>query len=103
MPNWFGYLSDFVDAGENLVMADDVTTPSDLPVSPIEKEKFEEALLDVNVSQRSRKEKSSRKMVRTQVHRSAWDHQLSPNPHALTIFRICSCSWSCAKRRRMSM
>ncbi len=45
----------FVDAGENLVMADDVATPSNPPVSLVEKEKLEEALLDVNVSQRSHK------------------------------------------------
>ncbi len=25
-------------------------------------------------------------MVRTRVDRSAWDRQLSPNPHALTIY-----------------
>jgi hypothetical protein len=25
-------------------------------------------------------------MVCTQVNRLAWDHQLSPNPHALTIY-----------------
>ncbi len=65
MPNWFGYLSDCVDAGENLVMADDVATPSDPPVAPIEKEELEEASLDVNVFQRSCEEESSRRMVRT--------------------------------------
>jgi hypothetical protein len=41
----------FVDAGENLVMADDVATPSNPPVSLVEKEKLEETSLDVNVSQ----------------------------------------------------
>ncbi len=40
----------------------------------------------MNVSQRSCEEKSSRRVVRTRVDRSAWDHQLSPNPHALTIY-----------------
>jgi hypothetical protein len=65
VPNWFGYLSDCVDAGENLVMADDVATPSDPPVAPIEKEELEEASLDVNVFQRSCEEESSRRMVRT--------------------------------------
>jgi hypothetical protein len=74
MLNWFGYLPDFVDAGENLVMADDVTTPLDLPVAPVEKGKLEEALLDMNVSQRLRKEEPSKRMVRTQVDRSPWDH-----------------------------
>jgi len=44
----------FVDAGEDLVMANDVATPSNPPVSLIEKEEFEEAPLKVNVSQRSR-------------------------------------------------
>ncbi len=51
MPNWFGYLSDFVDAGENLAMVDDVATPSDSPVAPVEKEELEEVLLDMNVYQ----------------------------------------------------
>jgi len=41
----------FVDVGENLVMADDVATPSNLPVSLVEEEEFEEAPLDMNVSQ----------------------------------------------------
>jgi hypothetical protein len=64
----------FVDAGENLVMADDATTPSNPPVSLVEKEKLEEASLDVNVSQRSREEEPFRRVVRTRVDRSAWDH-----------------------------
>jgi hypothetical protein len=64
----------FVDAGENLVMADDVTTPSNPLVSLIKKEELEEAPLDLNVSQRSREEKISRRVVRTRVDRSAWDH-----------------------------
>jgi len=87
----------FINVGENLVMADDVVTPSNPPVSLIEKEELEEASLiekeeleeaslDVNVSQRSRKEESSRRMVCTRVDHSAWDHRLSPNPHALTIY-----------------
>jgi hypothetical protein len=56
----------FVDAGDNLVMADDVATPSNPPVATIDKENLEEATLDetpfdevaleVNVSQRSREE-----------------------------------------------
>jgi hypothetical protein len=40
----------FVDAGENLVMVDDVATPSNPLVSLVEKEKFEEAPFDANVS-----------------------------------------------------
>jgi hypothetical protein len=72
-------------------MADDVATPSNPPVAPVDKEKLEEAPLDevafeVNVSQRSREEKPSRRVVRTRVVRSAWDHRLFPNPHALTIY-----------------
>ncbi len=43
-------------------------------------------LLDVNVSQRSREEEPSRRMVRTRVDCLAWDHRLSPNPHALAIY-----------------
>ncbi len=65
MPNCFGYPSVFVDACESLIMVDDVTTPLNLPVAPVEEEKLEEALLDMNVSQQSRKEKSSRRMVLT--------------------------------------
>ncbi len=41
----------FVDVGENLVMVDDVATPSNPLVSLVEKEEFEEAPLDVNVFQ----------------------------------------------------
>jgi hypothetical protein len=73
----------FVDAGDNLVMADDVATPSNPPVATVDKEEFEEATLDetpldevaleVNVSQRSREEEPSRGVVRTQVDHSAWD------------------------------
>jgi hypothetical protein len=45
LPSWF-----FVNVGENLVMADDVGTPSNPPVSLVEKEELEEAPLDMNVS-----------------------------------------------------
>jgi hypothetical protein len=59
-------------------MADDVATPSNPLVTPVDKEELEEALLDevaleVNVSQRLREEEPSRRVVRTQVIRSAWD------------------------------
>jgi hypothetical protein len=60
LPFWF-----FVDAGENLVIADNVVTPSNPPFSLVEKEELEEALLDVNVSQRSHEEELSRRVVRT--------------------------------------
>jgi hypothetical protein len=76
----------FVDAGENLVMADDVATPLNPPVSLVEKEELQEALLDMNVFQRSREEEASRRVVRTRVDCSAWDHRLSLNPYALTIY-----------------
>jgi hypothetical protein len=55
----------FVDAGENLVMADGVATPSNPSVAPVEQEEFEEVLLEVNVSQRPRKEELSRRVVCT--------------------------------------
>jgi hypothetical protein len=64
VPNWFDYLSDFVDASENLVMADDVATPSDSLVILVEKEEPEETPLNMNISQRSREEKLSIRMVR---------------------------------------
>ncbi len=76
----------FVDAGEILVMANDVITPSNPPIALVEKEELEETLLDVNVFQRSCEEESFRRVVRTQIDRSAWDRRLSPNPHALAIY-----------------
>jgi hypothetical protein len=76
----------FVDVGENLVMVNDVATPSNPLVALVEQEELEEVLLDVNVSQRPREEEPSRQVVRTQVDRLAWDCRLSPNPHALTIY-----------------
>jgi len=71
VPNWFGYLSNFVDVGENLVMADDVVTPLDSPVITMEKEELEKTPFDMNVSQQSCEEKLSKRMVRTQVNRLA--------------------------------
>jgi hypothetical protein len=58
----------FVDAGENLAMADDVVTPSNLLVLPVEKEELEGTPLDMNVSQWSCEEEPSKKMVRTRIH-----------------------------------
>jgi hypothetical protein len=40
----------------------------------------------MNVSQQSHKEELSRKVVCIQDDRLAWDRQLSPNPHAWTIY-----------------
>jgi hypothetical protein len=40
VPIWFGYLLVFVDVGEILVMADDVVTPSNPPVAPVEQEEL---------------------------------------------------------------
>jgi len=70
----FATLLVFVDVGESLVMAYDVATPSNPPVSLIEKEELEEAPLNMNVSQRSCEEELSKKVVHTRVGRSAWDH-----------------------------
>jgi hypothetical protein len=77
-------------------MANDVATPSNPPVAPVDRDKLEEATLDgtpldevaleVNVSQRSREEEPSKRVVRTRVDRSAWDRRLSPNLHALAIY-----------------
>ncbi len=72
-------------------MADDVATPSNPLVAPVDKEELEEVSLDevaleVNVFQWSRKEEPSKKVVCTRIVRSAWDHQLSPNPHAFAIY-----------------
>jgi hypothetical protein len=61
-----------------------------MPLNPlvalVEQEELNKAPLDVNVSQRPHEEKPSRRVVRTQVDRSAWDRRLSPNPHALAIY-----------------
>jgi hypothetical protein len=86
-------------------MADDVTTPSNPTVAIVNKEELEVTLdetpldetpldgtpldkiaLEVNVSQRSREEEPSRRVMRTQVDRLAWDCRLSLNPHALAIY-----------------
>ncbi len=67
-------------------MADDVATPLNPLVAPVEQEELEETLLNVNVFQWPREEEPSRRVVRTRVDRSAWDRRLSPNPHALAIY-----------------
>ncbi len=64
----------FVDGSEDSIMANVVTTSLNPTVVPIEKEELEETLLDVNVSQRSREKEPSKRVVRTQVDRSTWDH-----------------------------
>jgi hypothetical protein len=67
-------------------MADDVATPSNPPVAPVEQEKLEEAPLDVIVSQRPREEEPPKQVVRNRVDCLAWDRQLYHNPHALAIY-----------------
>jgi len=63
----------FIDVGEDLIMVNDVDTPSNPLVVPIEEEKLEETSFDVNFYQWSNKKKLSKKMVRTQVNCLAWD------------------------------
>jgi len=46
-------------------MADDVATPSNPPVTPVEQEELEEAPINVIVSQRPREKESLRRVVRT--------------------------------------
>ncbi len=58
--NWFGYLSVFVDADEVLIMVDDVATPLNPLVAPVEQEELEETSLDMNVSQRLCEEELSK-------------------------------------------
>jgi len=67
-------------------MGDDVVMPSNLLVTPIEEEEFEETPFDVNVSQWLHDEKPFKRVVCTRVDRSTWDHRLSPNPHTLAIY-----------------
>ncbi len=55
-------------------MANDVVTPLNPLVGPVEKEEPKETPLDVNVSQRSCKEEPFQKVVRTQVDHLAWGH-----------------------------
>jgi hypothetical protein len=62
---WFGHPSVFADAGEILVMADDVTMPSNPLAALVEQEELEEVSFDVNVSQRPREEEPSKGVVRT--------------------------------------
>jgi len=69
-----------------LVMADDDVTPSNPPVAPVQQEELEEALFDLNVSQRPREEEPPRRVVRTRVARSVWDRRFSPNPRVLAIY-----------------
>ncbi len=76
----------FVDASENLVMADDVATLSNPSISLVEKEELEEAPFDMTVSQQSGEEKPSRRVVHTWVDHSAWDCRLFSNPHTLSIY-----------------
>jgi len=54
----------FVDAGENLVMADEIVTPSNPSVAPVEQKEFEEIPLEVNVSQWPHEEEPSKQVVR---------------------------------------
>ncbi len=67
-------------------MVEDVATPSNPPVAPVQQEKLEEVPFDLDVSQRSREEKPPRRVVRTRVAPLIWDCRLSPNPHALAIY-----------------
>ncbi len=76
----------FVDAGENVIMADDVATPLNPLVALVKQEELEETPFDVNVSQWPCEEKPSRKVVCTQVDCLTRDHRLFPNPHALAIY-----------------
>jgi len=67
-------------------MVDDVATPSNPLVTPVEQEELEEASFDVIVFQWLREEEPPRRVVHTRVDHLAWDHRLSPNPHALVIY-----------------
>jgi hypothetical protein len=86
VPNCFSYPLIFVNVGEILVMVDDVATPLNPLVAPIEKEELKKTSFDVNVFQLSRKEEVSKRVLRIRVDRLAWDYRLSLNPHALAIY-----------------
>ncbi len=76
----------FIDVGEDSIMANDVVGPSNPLIVPIEKEELKKTLFDMNVSQRLHEEKSSKKVMCIRIDSLAWDHQLSLNRHALTIY-----------------
>ncbi len=76
----------FIDANEDSIMVNDVVMPLNPPIVPIEKEKLEKTLFDMNISQWSCKEEPFKRVVRTRIDHSAWDYQLFLNPHALTIY-----------------
>ncbi len=88
----------FIDASEDSVMADDVVTPSNPPVAPVEEEELEETSFDVNVYQQSCNEEPFQRVVHIQVDRSTWVHRSFPNSHALAIYLVCSRLWSYAKK-----
>jgi hypothetical protein len=67
-------------------MADDVVTPSNLPVVLIEEEELEEPLFDMNVFKQPCDEELFQRMVHTRLNCSMWDHRSSPNPQVLTIY-----------------
>ncbi len=67
-------------------MANDVVTPANPLVAPVEKKEFEEMSFDVNVSQRSCDKEPFEKVMCTEINCSAWDRRLSLNPHALVIY-----------------
>ncbi len=76
----------FVDACEDLIMADDVVAPSNPPITLVKEEELEETPFDVNVSQRPHNEKPFERVIHIRVDNSAWDHQLYFNLHALVIY-----------------
>jgi hypothetical protein len=80
LPSWFLLMQ------VQLFMVDDDVTPSNPLIAPVQQEELEEAPLDLNVSQQPCEEEPPRRVVRTRVDRSVWDHRLSPNPHALAIY-----------------
>jgi hypothetical protein len=67
LPSWFLLMQ------VQLNMTDDDATPSIPPIAPVQQEKLEEALLDLDVSQRPREAEPPRRGVRTRVARSVWD------------------------------
>jgi hypothetical protein len=72
--NYLSYLSVFINACENLVMADDVASPSNPLVALIKQEELEKTPFNVNVFQWSHEEKPSKGVVRTRTNHLAWDH-----------------------------
>ncbi len=73
----------FIYASEDSIIVEYDVTLSNPPIALVKKEELKKYYL---MWMWSCEEESSRGMMHTRIDRSAWDHQLSPDPYALTIY-----------------